>query len=371
MLNDSLNLYLWDLEYDNKKRLKRGEAILEPAYGKDDVEKSLSLCKAGKYNVERPFHKNCRLNFHDAGHILGSAIIELTLMEDNLSKTLVFSGDLGNKSSVLMKDPAQIESADLVLMEGTYGNRNHRNMDETLEQFSDILHETWRAGGNVMIPAFAVGRTQELLFHLGCMHQDGKLDAWKIYLDSSMAIEVTDVYEECIQLLDEKDIKRLHLANHASLKSFLPQLEYTVTAEESQSIHEIKSGAIIIAGSGMCTGGRIRHHFKYGLSQKQNTVIFSGFQAMGTLGRLLVDGIKKVRLFKHEVHVNARIETLGGFSAHAGQTELLNWASHIKSQPRIMLIHGEEKALEALAKALNQECGLTSEIPYLGDQISI
>lgn len=369
MLNDSANLYEWDLEHENKRRLKKGEKLLEPAYTKADVENALGLCQAARYNEARPFHKDCRLTFHDAGHILGSAIVELNLNEAGKTKKMIFSGDLGNKSSVLMKDPTLIDSADLVLMEGTYGNRNHRNMSETLQQFEEVLNETWKKKGNVMIPSFAVGRTQELLFHLGCLHHAGKLDPWQIFLDSPMAIEVTGVYEECMQLLDDEDVKKLRISNHTSLQNFLPQLEYTASVEESRNIVEMKSGAIIIAGSGMCTGGRIRHHFKTGLSNKRNTVIFTGFQAMGTLGRLLIDGIKKIRLFKQHVNVVARIETLGGFSAHAGQTELISWLRYIKGNPRIMLIHGEEKSLQTLSDKLSSEFGVVSEIPSIGDQI--
>ena len=180
MLNDSLNLYLWDLEHDNKQRRKRNEEIVEPAYSKEDVETALSLCKGTRYKDALPIHKDCRLIFHDAGHILGSAIVEINLKEQSSAKKLIFSGDLGNKNSVLMKNPALIDSADVVLMEGTYGNRNHRDMNGTLEQLVQILKETWKKNGNVMIPAFAVGRTQEILFHLGCLYHEGKLDPWNI-----------------------------------------------------------------------------------------------------------------------------------------------------------------------------------------------
>ena len=370
MLNDSANLYQWDLDHDNKQRLKHGEEPLEPAYTKSDVEEALSLCQPSRYNTARPFHKNCRLTFHDAGHILGSAIVEISLDENGTTKTLIFSGDLGNKNSVLMKNPALIEKADLVLMEGTYGNRNHRDMGETLEQLEQILKETWQQQGKVMIPAFAVGRTQELLFHLGCLHHEGKLDPWQIFLDSPMAIEVTGAYEDCIQLLDEKDVQKLRVANHSSLQNFLPQLEYTPSVEESQNISSMNSGIIVIAGSGMCTGGRIRHHFKYGLTNKHNTIIFTGFQAMGTLGRLLVDGIKKIRLFKQQVKVAARVETLGGFSAHAGQADLIEWLRHIKGNPRIMLIHGDEEVLQVLSDTLSRDFQITTEIPSIGDRIS-
>lgn len=370
MLRDSVSLYESDLKRKNKQRMERGETLHEAAYTLEDVETALSLCQPGRYQEALPIHKDLRLTFHDAGHILGSSIVELSFNEDGKSKTLVFSGDLGNKESVLMKDPALIRSADLVMMEGTYGDRNHRDMNKTLEQFEQILHETWEAKGNVMIPAFAVGRTQEILFHLGCLHHAGKLDPWQIFLDSPMAIEVTEIYDECMQLLDPEDVKRLRIEGQNNLQSFLPQLEYTESVEESQAINEVKSGAIIIAGSGMCTGGRIRHHFRYRLSDSRNTLIFTGYQAQGTLGRILVNGVKKIRMFREEINVAVRIETLGGFSAHAGQDELIEWLRHIQGNPRVILVHGEEDSLLKLAEKLRHSYQIDSEVPYLQDRIS-
>lgn len=370
MLTDSLGLYEADLKRRNKHRAEHGEPAIEAAYSIKDVEKAVSLCISCRYQELLPIHRDLRLKFHDAGHILGSAIVELVFREGGNNKTLIFSGDLGNRDSVLMKNPALIDKADLVMMEGTYGDRNHRDMTATLEQFEQVLHETWQAKGNVMIPSFAVGRTQEILFHLGCLHHQGKLDPWKIFLDSPMAIEVTAVYDECIHLLDPVDVKKLRLEGHSGLHDFLPELEFTDSVEDSQAINEVKSGAIIIAGSGMCTGGRIRHHFRYRLSHPGNTVIFIGFQAQGTLGRILVNGVKQIKLFKEQINVAARIETLGGFSAHAGQKDLIAWLRHIQGDPRVILVHGEEDALLKLADKLKNDHQLEAEIPHQGDQIS-
>jgi metallo-beta-lactamase family protein len=243
-------------------------------------------------------------------------------------------------------------------------------MQDTLRELEEILANTWKKGGNVMIPAFAVGRTQELIFHLGCLYHSGKLDNWEIFLDSPMAISVTQTYDRWIKLLDQHDIKQLSKNDRQSLENFLPSLKLSITTEQSMAINRIKKGAIIIAGSGMCTGGRIRQHFKHRIWNKNNTIIFVGFQAQGTLGRILVDGKKNIKMFGEEFVVNAGIATLGCFSAHAGQDELIKWASNFRNNPRLMLVHGESKALDVLSQKLWDEHGIGSEIPTNGSTIA-
>ena len=370
LLEDAAGLYQRDLEHENLRRARSGRELLEAEYDDDDVRKVLQLCQTTPYDTPVPVGSNAVLTFHDAGHILGSAIVELVLTEKGQQRRLVFSGDLGKSNSVLMNDPGILHKADVVLMEGTYGDRDHRSLDASLGQLETILHETWARGGNVMIPAFAVGRSQEVLYHLGCLYHAGRLDPWQVFLDSPMAIEVTEVYDRWLKQLDSKDIRCLDQAGRDSLADFLPTLQLTSGTDASMAINKIKQGAIIIAGSGMCTGGRIRHHFKHRLWREQNTVLFIGFQAKGTLGRLLVDGMKKVRLFGDEYLVRARIETLGGFSAHAGQSELLDWAKQFETNPRFLLVHGEAQALEALSQKLWTDCGIRSEIPARGSTIA-
>jgi len=258
----------------------------------------------------------------------------------------------------------------VVMMEGTYGNRDHKPMDATLKQFEQVLHETWEQQGNVMIPAFAIGRSQELLYHLGDMQSRGKLDPWQIFLDSPMGIAITTIYDECYELLDQDDLKKIKGGFCDSLECFLPQLHFSKTQEESLAINKIKQGAIIIAGSGMCTGGRIRHHFKHRIWNERNAVLFCGFQAKGTLGRHIVDGAKVIRLFGSEIAVRARIETLGGFSAHAGQSDLLNWVGHFRTRPRVMLVHGEPESLKVLKEKLLADLKLQAHIPHQGETIS-
>lgn len=369
MLMDNWRIYEKDVEYENLRRRRRGEKPLKTVYAEKDVQRALSLCKPIRYRECLPLQKNATVCFHDAGHILGSAIIEVRFTDNGKTKTLVFSGDIGKRGSALLHDPATLESADLVLMEGTYGNRDHRTVHDTVEQLEKILHETWARKGNVLIPAFAVGRTQEILFHLGTLHAAGKLDDWEVYLDSPMAIEITSVYESCFALLDPEDLKKLERVSAPLIKAFLPGLRYARTQEESMAINRVQRGAIIIAGSGMLNGGRIRHHLKQRIWNDRTTLIFTGFQARGTLGRILVDGAKKITMFGSVFAVKARIETLGGFSAHAGQSELIDWISHFKTDPRVMLVHGEPEALEVLAYKLKADKGIKAEIPYTGQTI--
>lgn len=370
MLKDAVGLYLRDLERENLRAERRGRKTREPVYDEADVEKVLHQLKPSRYGKTFKIGNHCEVCLHDAGHILGSAIVEVTLQENRGARTLVFSGDLGRSGSVLMNDPQQLEKADLLLLESTYGDRNHRCEDESMEELETILHETWAQGGNVMIPAFAVGRTQEILFHLGRLHHAGKLDAWQIFLDSPMAIEVTRTYDRWLELMDGDDMRELSDVHRDSLADFLPRLQLTADTEESMAINRIKSGAIIIAGSGMCTGGRIRHHFKQRIWDSRNTVIFVGFQARGTLGRLLVDGMKTVKLFGEEYAVKARMETLGCFSAHAGQAELLAWAANFQPAPRIALVHGEPKSQDVLADKLWDELQVRAAIPAQGESIA-
>lgn len=369
MLNDSVGLYLRDLERTNVRNARRGRPTQEPDFDKSDVEGVLKLCQGHRYGENISLGESATLCFHDAGHILGSSIVEITVREKGKEKTLVFSGDLGKKDSVLMNPPVSLTRADLLLVESTYGDREHRGEEDSKAQLRDILRETWQRGGSVMIPAFAVGRTQDILFQLGCLHHEGELDNWEVFLDSPMAIAVTRVYDRWLEELDDDGIRQLSEAHKTSLVNFLPMLNLAQTTEESMALNRLKGGAIIIAGSGMCTGGRIRHHFKQRIWDSRNTIIFTGFQARGTLGRILVDGVKSVKLFGEEYVVKAGIETVGGLSAHAGQSSLLEWISNFDPQPRTVLVHGEPKSQDILAEKLWSHYKLEAAIPARGDSI--
>ncbi|MFC3031702.1 MBL fold metallo-hydrolase RNA specificity domain-containing protein [Pseudoalteromonas fenneropenaei] len=370
LLKDAVSIYLHDLERENIRRARAGDSPLPAVIDKPDVDKVLSLCQSYDYLERISIGKAGVLTFRDAGHILGSAIVELALTERGERKVLVFSGDLGNPDTVLMKPPVPLYHADLLLMEGTYGDRDHRDYGKTCDQFAAILERAKQQGGTVLIPSFAVGRTQELLFHLGCLYHEGKLNGWQVFLDSPMAIAVTEIYDRWASLLDKQAMHHLAKYRYESLEAFLPNLHLTPDAEQSMALNRIQGGAIIIAGSGMCTGGRIRQHFKHRLWRTDTTVIFVGFQARNSLGRLLVDGVKRIKLFGEQIAVKANIETLGGFSAHAGQTQLIEWQQHFKNNPRTVLVHGEAKALEALAEKLWQDHQVKVHIPQLGEQMS-
>lgn len=363
LLEDAASIYLRDLEHENIRLQRAGKKTLHEEYNLDDVTKTLRLCHGLDYEKPITLLESLTLTLHDAGHILGSAIVELQVRHETDEKTLVFSGDLGNPDASLMRPFSFIDNADVVLMESTYGDRNHRCFSETLDEFRAILKQAESDGGNILIPSFAVGRTQELLFHLGLFYHEGLLDNWHVFLDTPMGKAVTDIYSQSMKELDNEDVAKIRAQHGDSLASFLPNLTICESGEESIAINNIKKGAIIIAGSGMCTGGRIRHHFKHRLWLHNTHVVFVGFQANGTLGRILIDGVKHVKLFGQQIIVKAQLHTLGGFSAHAGQRDLLNWAAHFKNQPRFYLVHGEAKTMDILCDVLASNHHIKAEIP--------
>jgi metallo-beta-lactamase family protein len=372
MLKDAAHVEEKDTEWENKVRRRAGKPTVLPLYTLDDVGMALELRHPVSYEVRQRLSEDIEFRFRDAGHILGSAIVELWITEQGRSRKLVFSGDLGNRDSFLLRDPTAIDEADIILLESTYGDRNHRPPAQTIEEFKQALQAAAASGGNVLIPAFAVGRTQEILYLLGKFHQAQALPQRAVFLDSPMAIEATEIYHEHMALFNKEEISELHRADAANLHAWLPLLRTSRTAEESMAINQITGGAIIIAGSGMCTGGRIRHHLKYNLWRAEAHVIFVGFQAQGTLGRALVDGASQLRLLGSDIAVKATIHTLGGFSAHAGQDQLLEWVRGFNSRrPKIYLVHGELEKAEILAGRLHDSLGLQARIPQSGQTIEL
>ena len=371
MLKDAASLERRDTEWENKHRRRSGKPEIEPLYTIDDVETALILCKGVGYGHRHEIADGVEVRFRDAGHILGSAIVELYIKERGIEKKLVFSGDLGNSCAALLKDPEIVEEADVLLLESTYGDRDHRPMDETLEEFESIIEKASENGGNILIPAFAVGRTQEIIFRLGELYQEGKLRHQAVYLDSPMAIATTEVYHRYQDVFNSEDSAVLRQSKSGSLHTFLPVLRYSRTTQDSMALNKINAGAIIIAGSGMCNGGRIRHHLKHNLWRKSSHVVIVGYQARGTPGRALVDGAKTVRLVREDIVVKASIHTLGGFSAHASRSQLLDWVEGFrKGKPKIFLIHGEPEAKGALREKLSQQSWQVS-VPGKGITISL
>jgi metallo-beta-lactamase family protein len=370
MLNDAAHLQLRDTEWENKRRQRAGKKLLEPLYELEDVEALLKLRQPVSYSQEKKILPGITVSFHEAGHILGSSIIRLCINDNDEIKTLVFSGDLGNPKSPLLRDPAILTEADVLLLESTYGDRDHKPLENTLDELRETLAEADESGGNVIIPAFAVGRTQDLIYWLGKIQRQGKLPQQQIYLDSPMAISASEIYADNTHLFNIDDPEFSKIAP-LGWQAWLKGLIYSQTAEESMAVNRISGGAIIIAGSGMCNGGRIRHHLKYNLWRRNAHIIITGFQAEGTLGRTIVDGKKKyLKILGSEVNVAAKIHTLGALSAHADQSQLLKWASHFKApKPRLYLIHGEKTAALSLQTCFNRT-GWNAAIPKAGDRIT-
>lgn len=358
LLDDALHLYLHDLDWQNKQRQRKGLPLLTPVIRKQDLYRVMSLVQRLPYLQQLELWPQWQLRLQDAGHILGSSQVEIWLQHGDVTKKILFSGDLGNPATVLMHDPAVISSADVVLMESTYGDRNHQPIDATLDEFATVLQQAHAAGGNVLIPAFALGRSQELIYYLALLYHQGRLPQSLVVLDSPMAIEITEIYNQQLHALDAKDLAPLKAHGGRDLADFLPILHATPTIEASMAINRIARGAIIIAGSGMCNGGRILHHFKHLLWKPNTSVVFVGYQATGTLGRQLIDGQTHIKVLGQSVTVQAKLHTIGGFSAHAGQRDLLAWAQHFPASTQFYLVHGEptaSRALQAFMQARGQQ----------------
>ena len=371
MLKDSAFLSMRDAEWENKRRKRSGKPDIEPLYDMNDVEATLKQIDGIPYAVKHEVVKGLEVTFHDAGHILGSAIVEIDIKEGGHTRKLVFSGDLGNSYAALLRDPVELQKADVVLLESTYGDRDHRPLEETLAEFRDVILQANENGGNVLIPAFAVGRTQEIIFYLGELYQQGDLNHQAVFLDSPMAIAATEVYHRYQHVYNEEDVAAIKQTKSGTLHSFLPVLRYSRRTEESMAINKIRNGAIIIAGSGMCDGGRIRHHLKHNLWRRDAHVMIVGYQVHGTPGRALVDGAEQIRIVGEDIAVNAKIHTLGGFSAHAGQQQLIDWVAKFRNaNPKVYLIHGEDEAKAILREKL-QGAGMDASIPGSSETITI
>jgi len=371
LLADAAHLEARDAEWENRKRERAGRKPRPPLYTVADVAPTLARTVSKAYGERFAVAAGVEACFRDAGHILGSSIVELWVHTPKGVRHVVFSGDLGNRSTPMLRDPELIRGADVLLLESTYGDHDHRSMQETLAEFGQILDAAAASGGNVVIPSFAIGRAQEIMYRLGELFQAGRLRQQRVFLDSPMAIKATEVYEKYVQLFDT-DSRHALRRNGGDAQGFLPVLQYTHTPEESMAINRIAGGAIIIAGSGMCSGGRVRHHLKWNLWRAAAHIVIVGFQAQGTPGRKLVDGARKLRLLGEDIAVKASVHTLGGFSAHAGQTALVDWAGKFrKPQPRVYLVHGEPEAMRTLKSRLKAVHGFEAQIPAPGQVIRL
>lgn len=358
MLKDSAYIHEKETEWKNRKAERAGREQVEPLYTIEDAEKALSLVSPILYDQQIEINSDMKIVFNDAGHILGSAITELWVTEDDKESKIVFSGDLGMEGRPILRDPTYIKKADYVIMETTYGNRIHKELGTGVDKLIEIILNTTRRGGNVVIPSFAVGRTQELIYELNRFYDSNneyrkELDKIFVYIDSPMATTATEIFRRNAQVFDEET--REYILKGDNPLEF-KNLKFTRSSKESQDLNFNKEPKIIISASGMCEAGRIRHHLKHNLWNPKNSIVFVGYQGQGTLGRSLVEGIKMVTLFGEEIQVNAEIHNLEGFSGHADQNGLFAWLAHFEQKPKhIFLVHGEEESKKDFAKLVNEK----------------
>ncbi|WP_201353464.1 MBL fold metallo-hydrolase RNA specificity domain-containing protein [Hydrogenimonas urashimensis] len=362
VLLDSAHLMLEEYQTRFRKAQRRGaeKSVKEPLYTPDDVEAVYDLPMIFvKYDEPIEIAKDVTATFRNAGHILDSATIELDIVEGGEAKTLVFSGDLGNHNDMVMPDPVYVKGADALYIESTYGDRNHKGIQESVAEFKEVVVNTLLNQGNVLIPSFAIERTQEILCILKQMYDSRELPTCQVFLDSPMAIRATRLYDTY-----HKELSRQcnnYLKRDGTIFEF-PYVKYTLKPEDSKKINDIESGCIIIAGSGMCTGGRILHHFKHRLWNEKNALLFVGYQAEGTLGRRIINGERHIRIYHEEVVVRASIHTINGFSAHADQSELIDWMNHFDNLGKIFLIHGEYDKQRIFRKVIEERMGKKAHI---------
>ena len=369
ILHDSLKVQTLDMERMNRRRSREGKAPLFTLYSKEDVEQILGLLKPIPYAEKVLIAQGVSIRVVEAGHILGSVSIEVTVEENGKNKIIIFSGDLGPQGMAILKDPVPFTAADLVFMESTYGDRDHRSLKETLLEGEAVIRHAVQHRGKILIPAFAVGRTQQLLYYLAAAIHKGDVPHFPVYIDSPMAIEATEIYRKHPELFDEE---ALELLNSGELKEDFTHLQYSTTADESRALNYVEGPCMILAGSGMCNAGRILHHLRHNLWRPEASVIIVGFQAQGTLGRRLVEGAKQVTIFGEKIAVKAHIHLLGGLSAHAGQRDLLQWFDAVSgSKPRLVLSHGEDRGRKPLAELIVQRYGIKALLPEYGEVINL
>jgi metallo-beta-lactamase family protein len=367
LLLDSASLAERDAEFRRKHPLTRRDQHAEPLYTREDALRALNTLTGLPYHEKQEILPGVTICFSDAGHILGSALVEVWLQEDALTKKLVFSGDVGQYGSPILNDPETIAQADAVILESTYGDRLHRELELTLAEIGGIIRSASTGHGNIIIPAFSIGRSQELLYLFGQYYEEWGLDRWQVYLDSPMAIEASRIYWDYAELYNKEAVAFRY---DKKIMHRLKNLHFTPTVEQSQAINAIKSGAIIIAGSGMCNGGRILHHLKHHIQRPECSLIMTGFQAEGTLGRLLVNGDREVVIHGRSYPVKATVHTIGGLSAHGDQKDLLRWMSGFENKPEVFVVHGDVPVKKIFRDALEERLGLKATIPKSGDIIS-
>ncbi|MEN2995134.1 MAG: MBL fold metallo-hydrolase [Thermodesulfovibrio sp.] len=345
---DLLEIMLFDA-----LKVQKNDNYKQPLYDEENIYKALKMTETLSYEKSLNFN-GITIKFLDAGHILGSATVEIKTK----GKTVVFSGDIGRTGYPILRDPTPPTLADYLILESTYGNRTHKNLEESIKELIQAIKDTFKNGGNVIIPAFAVGRTQELLYILNKAVRKGILEPIDVYLDSPLAEEATKVYLSHPEVFDEEALREMRNPSRSSIR-----LHFIKSVEESKRLNSIQSKAVIIAGSGMCQGGRIIYHLYHNISRQECSIIFVGFQAKGTLGRKIVDGEKEILILGKRLPVKAKIYTIGGFSAHADREELLAWLKAIKSKPEVFIVHGEPEVIDIFKKSIEEKLTLPCHCP--------
>lgn len=368
MLRDCAHIQEQEAEWQSRKAQRAGLPLSQPLYTQEDAMGAVQLMRPASYTEETQVTEGMTLRMTDAGHLLGSASATLTVSENNVTQKIVFSGDIGNLHQPILNDPSYLRQADVVIMESTYGDRLHGERPDYIQDLADTLQTTFDRGGNVVIPSFAVGRTQELLYFLRQIKEQHFVhghDGFPVYMDSPLAIAATEIFTEADSRFFDEEMNALLRQGINPLR--FDDLKLCVTSDESKLINEEKRPSVIISASGMCEAGRIRHHLKHNLWRENATILFVGYQSVGTLGRALMDGAKTVRLFGEEIAVHAQIRALKAMSGHADQNGLLTWANSFSPAPqRFYITHGEESASLTFADLL-KERGLSVRVPYNGD----
>lgn len=373
MLRDSAHIQEFEAEWRNRKAKRSGEPPYVPLYTMADTEAALRCFQSCGYGETLTLCEGITASFSDAGHLLGSASIRFTIREGEKTRSLLFSGDLGNSNRPLIRDPQPPQNADFVVIESTYGDRLHGERPDYVGQLAALLRDTFARGGNVVIPAFAVGRTQELLYLLRTIKEQNLVPGYgdfPVYVDSPLAVETTKIY--AMGMTDYYDDETLALQARGIDPLRLPGLRLSVTAEDSKAINEDPTPKVILSASGMCEAGRIRHHLKHNLWRENSTILFVGYQAEGTIGRRLIDGASSVKLFGEEIAVHACIAQLAGISGHADQGMLLSWLGHMDKAPRQVFVnHGEDEVCQVFADCISQRLGFPAAAPYSGDSYDL
>jgi metallo-beta-lactamase family protein len=369
VLLDAAHLQEADAEHARRHHQGKGVSPEEPLYTRADVERLAGRFRPIAYDQAEEIAHGITVRLVDAGHLLGSASIEMHIVDEGATRTVVFSGDVGSKNTPYLRDPTPLEHADLVFLESTYGNRDHQPLEATLAELEGILKDAAGNRERVLIPAFAIGRTQQIVYYIAEFIRERGLPHLPIYIDSPMAIEATRIYARHRELFDEEADRLIH---DNQLARDLGSLHFSETAMDSKKLNNLHDAAVIIAASGMCEGGRIVHHLKHNLGRPSVHIVFVGYQAEGTLGRRLVSGAKQVRVLGETVNVAAQIHTLGGFSGHAGQTELLEWLCRLApARPLVLLTHGENEPRQALRDLVETRFGISAECPQRYDVITL